>query len=105
VGFLDPKQKGDEDEALPGAAGLHLDLDTRRCPDCRRETMPWQETCPDCGVATVAPGELPATSFALPHLLVDDDEVGDDPEADAGEDGRDGGDRGGGGDDGGPERR
>jgi hypothetical protein len=32
VGFLDPKSRDDEDEALPGASGLHLDLDLKRCP-------------------------------------------------------------------------
>lgn len=66
--FLDPKQHGDDDEALPGAPGLSLDLDVRTCPECRRETPPWQTTCPDCGVPTVVAGEIPPQRFVLPDL-------------------------------------
>jgi hypothetical protein len=75
VGFVDPKQSNDEDEALPGASGLYLDLDLKRCPDCRRELTPWQERCGDCGTVGVSASEVPATSYPLPdlsHLEVDD---------------------------------
>ncbi|MFA9443858.1 hypothetical protein [Egicoccus sp. AB-alg6-2] len=66
--FLDPKKQDDEDDALPGAPGLHLDLDVRVCPDCRRQARPWESRCPDCDTATVAPQELPADRFVLPDL-------------------------------------
>jgi rRNA maturation protein Nop10 len=83
VGFLDPKRKDEEEE--PGASGLHLDLDTKVCPSCRREALPWQATCPECGVATVPPTQLPAerSPLDLRHLAVDDDEdeAGDDEDA------------------------
>jgi hypothetical protein len=75
VGFLTPNQKDDENEALPGATGLHLDLDLKRCPACRRELTPWQERCNDCGEVGVSASAVPADSFALPdlsHLDVDD---------------------------------
>ncbi|GGI03221.1 hypothetical protein [Egicoccus halophilus] len=75
MAFLDPKQKQDEhDDVLPGAPGLHLDLDVRVCPRCRAQVPPWQPRCRDCDVATVAPEDVPATSFALP-AFEDDDEA------------------------------
>lgn len=79
MGFLDPKSRDDEDEALPGASGLHLDLDLKRCPVCRRELTPWQERCEDCGELGVAASAVPATSFPLPDLshLDEDDEAAD----------------------------
>jgi rRNA maturation protein Nop10 len=77
VGFIDPK-KDEEDEALPGASGLHLDLDLKRCPSCRRELTPWQERCADCGELGVAASAVPADRFALPDLSHLDDES-DDP--------------------------
>jgi rRNA maturation protein Nop10 len=80
MAFLDPNKKQD-DEELAGASGLRLDLDVRICPECRRESLPWQDTCPTCGVATVAPTDVPAERFTLPHLALDDeDEEGDDTE-------------------------
>jgi hypothetical protein len=80
VGFLDPKRQTDEDDALPGASGLHLDLDLKRCPACRREVAPWQERCPDCGEVAVGASEVPGSGFALPSALTEglDDEVPDD---------------------------
>jgi predicted amidophosphoribosyltransferase len=76
VGFLDPKNQDDEDDALPGASGLHLDLDLKRCPRCRREVDPWRAECPDCGEVAVHAGEVPGSSFPLPPgLRGDDDEV------------------------------
>jgi rRNA maturation protein Nop10 len=84
MAFLDPKKQQEDDE-LPGSSGLRLDLDVRICPDCRRESLPWQDACPDCGVATVPPTELPAQRFALPDLAIDGDEDQDDEvEGDAG---------------------
>ncbi|MFA9431526.1 hypothetical protein [Egicoccus sp. AB-alg2] len=68
MAFLDPKKQDDPNDVLPGAPGLHLDLDVRVCPDCRLQTPPWVGHCPECGVATVAPGEVPATRFQLPDL-------------------------------------
>jgi hypothetical protein len=75
MGFLDPKSTDDEDDALPGASGLYLDLDLKRCPSCRRELTPWQERCEDCGEVGVAASQVRASTFALPdlsHLDVDD---------------------------------
>lgn len=85
MGFLNPKQNDDEDEALPGATGLHLDLDLKRCPACRRELTPWQERCPDCGEVGVAASQVPAASFTLPdlsHLDEDEHHDGDGEEQD-----------------------
>jgi hypothetical protein len=73
MGFLNRNQQ--DDEELPGS-GLHLDLDVRRCPQCRREAPPWQEDCPDCGVGTVPSRDLPPVEGGLPdlsHLAVDDE--------------------------------
>lgn len=78
MGFLDPKRHQEDDE-LPGS-GLHLDLDVRTCPACRREAMPWEETCPTCGVATVTTDEMPPQGFPLPHLADDEgDASAEDP--------------------------
>jgi hypothetical protein len=73
MAFLDPKKQQEDDE-LPGSSGLHLDLDVRICPECRRESLPWQTECATCGVPTVAPADLPAQRFALPDLDVEDEE-------------------------------
>lgn len=81
MGFLDPKKQDDHDEIVPGAPGLHLDLDERVCPDCRRTAPPWQQRCPDCGSALVAPNDVPAPRFALP---ADPDDDGDDEEGHGG---------------------
>lgn len=74
MAFLDPKKNDDHDDALPGAPGLHLDLDVRICPACRVETPPWQQHCPDCGAATVPPSEIPPQQFVLPDLAPDEEE-------------------------------
>lgn len=79
MGFIDPKKGGEEDEALPGASGLHLDLDLKRCPSCRRELTPWQERCPDCGELGVRSDQIAADTFALPGLAPEPDE-GDEPD-------------------------
>lgn len=86
--------KGQEDDdELPGS-GLHVDLASRFCPECRKEALPWQETCEDCGVPPVTADELPSSSFPLPaHLLegLDDEPTSD--EDDAGAQGADDADR------------
>jgi hypothetical protein len=72
VGFLDPK-KLQEDDELPGGSGLHLDLETKVCPSCHREALPWQTECQDCGVSTVVRSDVPVPEFELPNLLLDDE--------------------------------
>jgi hypothetical protein len=84
VGFLDPK-KLQEDNELPGGSGLHLDLETKVCPTCHREALPWQTECQDCGVPTVVRSDVPVTEFELPNLLPDDE-----PDTDADHNSRDG---------------
>lgn len=71
MGFLDPN-KLQEDDELPGGSGLHLDLDTKVCPACQREALPWQTECQECGVGTVRRTEVAAPEFELPHLLLDE---------------------------------
>jgi hypothetical protein len=78
MAFLDPKKQQEDDE-LPGSSGLRLDLDLRICPACRRESLPWQEECPTCGVPTVAPGDVPAQRFVLPAFDDEDDEDDEGP--------------------------
>jgi hypothetical protein len=77
MAFLDPKKQ--DDDELPGSSGLELDLDIRICPECRRESLPWQQECATCGVPTVAPAALPAERFVLPDLGdgSDDDTLGE----------------------------
>jgi rRNA maturation protein Nop10 len=88
MAFLDPKKQQEDDE-LPGSSGLRLDLDIRICPECRRESLPWQEECPTCGVPTVAPTALPAQRFVLPDLDEDAEEDAPDEATDwAGDDER-----------------
>ena len=77
MGFVDPKKDNEEDRALPGATGLHLDLDLKRCPTCRRELTPWQDRCPDCGDTGVPAGQVQPDAFPLPGLaalLAEDDD-------------------------------
>lgn len=80
MGFLDP-DKLQEDDELAGGSGLHLDLDTKVCPSCHREALPWQSECEDCGVPTVVRADLPVPQFELPNLPSDD--TGDAPGGDA----------------------
>jgi hypothetical protein len=77
VGFIDPKKQDGEDGALPGASGLHLDLDLMRCPSCRRELTPWQERCPDCGEPGVPTSQIAPDPFPLPGLALDDEDEED----------------------------
>jgi rubredoxin len=80
MGFVDPSKR--EDGGGLAGSGLRVDLDTKVCPACRREALPWEATCPDCGVAAVAPSDVPATSFPLPHLDLGHLDA-DEPDADA----------------------
>lgn len=78
MGIVNKKEDGGGQ--LPGSSGLHVDLDLRVCPECRTEALPWQETCPQCGVAPVPQEQLTASSFPLPaHLLEGLDEPDDEP--------------------------
>lgn len=81
MGFLTP-EPSDEDERLPGAAGLHLDTDPHRCPRCRREVAPWQPRCPRCDLEAVPASQLPGEEFALPPGLQDLADDLDGPQAD-----------------------
>lgn len=67
MGFLDPKQQQD-DEELPGS-GRSIDLETKVCPTCRREALPWEERCAECDVAPVPPDQVPASEVTLPPGL------------------------------------
>ena len=75
-------KKSEDDDALPGS-GMRMDLDTKVCPECRREAMPWEDRCPACGVATVSPEDVPATEIALPpglRALAEEDSLDDGPD-------------------------
>lgn len=80
MGFLDPDRHKEEDGELAGSSGLHVDLETKVCPACRREVLPWERICPDCGVTTALPRDLPPQAVALPSL---DDLDGDERTPDA----------------------
>lgn len=76
----------------PGAAAgdeIHLDLDARACPTCRRDLHPWESECPDCREPAVLRFALPPLVPAPPAHLVDeeppaaDGEVADGDGADA----------------------
>jgi rRNA maturation protein Nop10 len=84
VGFIDPKKEDGGGGALPGASGLYLDLDLKRCPACRRELTPWQDRCPDCGEVGVAAGAVAPDRFPLPGLAALEDETEDGTEGDDG---------------------
>ncbi len=86
MGFINPK-KEQEDGQLPGS-GVEIDLETRVCPHCRREALPWEDRCPECGEVPVAPEDVPAQEVALPPGLAalaaledEDRAVGDDDTA------------------------
>jgi predicted amidophosphoribosyltransferase len=67
-------KRNDIEEPGAGGSGLHLDLDERYCPTCRRPLQPWQATCPDDGAAAVPRGQLPSTMPPPPAHLLDDDD-------------------------------
>ncbi|HEY8338446.1 MAG TPA: hypothetical protein VIK95_01180 [Egibacteraceae bacterium] len=69
MGYLTPRRKRD-DEDPGGGTSLHLDLDERVCPQCRRTLPPWQDRCPDDGAAAVDRTALPPPiPPPPPHLL------------------------------------
>ena len=77
MGLLTPDPR--RDEALPGGgSGLYVDLDEKACPMCRRELLPWQETCPEDGAAAVAKTALPSATPPPPAHLLDDDDPAED---------------------------
>ena len=77
-------KKSEDDDELPGS-GVRVDLDTKTCPQCRREALPWEDRCPGCDVATVSPEDVPATEIPLPPGLRDLED--DDPLDDGSDDG------------------
>ncbi len=82
MGFLNPKQK--QDDQLPGS-GRSIDLDTKVCPTCRREALPWEDRCAECDVAPVPADEVPATEVSLPPglaALAEEDAAEADPAPD-----------------------
>ena len=75
-------KKSEDDDELPGS-GMRVDLDTKTCPECRREALPWEDRCPECGVATVSPEDVPATEISLPpglRALAEEEALDDDPD-------------------------
>ncbi len=52
---------------------VHVDLDERACPTCRRDLLPWQPECPDCREPAVLRFGLPPAVPAPPAHLVDED--------------------------------
>lgn len=74
-----------------GSDSLGLDDEYKRCETCRRELLPWQDTCPDDGGRAVSPGALAADHDPLlARLLAEDDDAdqpgaGDADRADAGD--------------------
>ena len=75
---------GDEDDG--GGDSLGLGDDHKRCEVCRRELLPWQDTCPDDGGRGVAPGELDAVHDPLLARLLAEDDAEADDDGDAGAD-------------------
>ena len=50
----------------------------KRCEVCRRELLPWEDTCPDDGGRAIVPQEVePEHDALLARLLADDDEAGE----------------------------
>lgn len=59
---------GDEEQGLA----------IERCEICRRELLPWEDTCPDDGGRAIAPGQVqPEHDALLARLLADEDDQGD----------------------------
>lgn len=84
-----------------GSDSLGLDDEYKRCETCRRELLPWQDTCPDDGGRAVSPGALAADHDPLLARLLAEDDGADDGEGDRG-DAEDGAGVGDPGDDDGP---
>jgi hypothetical protein len=60
MGFV--QKKGGDEGGGSGGSGLEMDLDLKACEVCRRELLPWQETCPDDGGRAV-----PTSGLAAEH--------------------------------------
>lgn len=58
MGFV--QKRGGDEGGGSGGSGLEMDLDLKACGICRRELLPWQETCPDDGGPAVPKAGLPA---------------------------------------------
>lgn len=71
MGFIVPKGGGEEDGGAGGSggSGLELDLDLKACGTCRRELLPWQDTCPDDGGPAVRKADLTAPRDPLAARL------------------------------------
>lgn len=69
--FVQRRRQEQEGEVQPG---LHLDIEERACPACRRFLHPWQDTCPDDGAAAVPRTELPTMAAPPAPLLEDPDD-------------------------------
>ena len=67
-------KRGNAEEPRGGDSGLHLDLDERYCPTCRRRLLPWQERCPDDDAEAVLLAQLPPSMPPPPRHLLDDGE-------------------------------
>lgn len=52
---------------------LKLDLDLRACEKCRRELLPWQDTCPDDGGRAVPKDQLAPNVDPLLARFLDED--------------------------------
>ncbi|HWB72540.1 MAG TPA: hypothetical protein VG452_09995 [Egibacteraceae bacterium] len=69
------KRKDQEEPGGSGGSGLHIDLEERACPECRRALTPWQATCPHDGAPAVPRAQLPPAIAPPPaHLLADDED-------------------------------
>lgn len=96
MGFVTNDKRGGGGEEGGGGPSVELDLDTRVCATCRRELLPWQDTCPDDGGRAVKPGELPPPADPLAERLaatLDDDDPNaaeDGPQAQGGPQAQDG---------------
>ncbi|MEX0658125.1 MAG: hypothetical protein WD080_03235 [Egibacteraceae bacterium] len=68
----DPKRQ--QEQQPGGESGLHMDLDERLCPTCRRVLHPWESTCPDDDAAGVDRSSLTRADLPPPpaHLLDDE---------------------------------
>lgn len=73
MGFVRRGGGGGGDE---GGGDEEQGVSIRRCEVCRRELLPWQDTCPDDGGRAVAPQEVePEHDALLARLLAEDDEA------------------------------
>lgn len=79
MGFVTPDPGGGDEAEPDGGDSLDLDLELRACPVCRRELLPWQESCPDHDAEAVPRTELPPSDGPpVPdHLQPDPDPDGD----------------------------